>query len=926
MRTYFRTKIKSIIPIALIVAGVYAGCTPSTTYITENDFYNEDFNSFVEPDFPFFSTYLDARYLGRSFSDDNIVSRGLVINLDDSAFMCFDRDLLRWSVAWTGDRLTASMLPDVSNKDFFNKISHVPQIAGVPAFGTGNFAGWSIGQPAHHEVRSATQKREGFYWGPLPDHIGRWQGVNVNGSQAILNYRISNTRIRELPGVVRWQEHTLFTRALAIGKSEQALFLNAVEVVNGSHSVIEGDIGYIHIRGTDSVVAVGLRHSERVASFIKVIDDRYITIEIPPSASSRQLSVAVWRGMRSELDSFMNGLQQVDTQVPTCEDCGDAKWAQKVVTRGLIASDTAVFVTDILTLPVPNPWKRNVRVTDLAFISEDRMVVTTFEGDVWTVDGVEGDLGHMVWRRFASGLYEPMSIEVVDGQIYVFGKEGIVRLHDLNKDGEADYYENFCDLMQMPPESYAWASDMVFSKTDDSFIIALGAAVNARPGITKPVANGFRAGSNHSGTIMRVSRDGMQVNVIATGFRMPYLGINPIDGGLTATDQQGNYVSATPVFAVGEGTFHGVPATAHRQDNPMAEAPLTWIPHRVDRSAGSQVWITSNEMGPLDGTLIHFSFGRPGLFRVLIDTTARGVQAGVVAVPAKFQTPISKGVIGPADGQLYLAGFNLLGSSSEGVSALQRLRYTGQPSYIASGLRVGSQGIIVSFDVALDKVAATRVENFRVKRWNYRQTDQYGSGHYKLDGTPGEEILPVLSAHLSADSNQVLLIIPGMSKADQMEIQYKLMSAGGQVADDAIWLSVNHTPDLKNYLSSFGDVDLAILNIDLATIASLVKSEEPTTRDRGNELFHTVGCVGCHSAGTETAGKYGPPFKGMYGTSREMSDGTRIIADDAYLRESILDPGKHVVKGFEAAMPSYVGVLSDADIESILLYIMYLKY
>lgn len=919
-------KTKSIIPIALLAVSVYASCAPSQTHVTGNDFYQEDFNNFVEADFPFFSTYLDARQLGRSFPEDNIVSRGLVVNLDDSAFMCFDRDLLRWSVAWTGERLTASMLPDVSYKNFFNKLSHVPEIAGVPAFGTGIYPGWSITRPIHHDLRLAAQEREGFFWGPLPGDIGRWDGVSVNGSKAILNYRVSKTRIRELPSAIRWQDHTIFSRALEVGKSEEVLFLNAAEVKSGSTSVIDGNIGYIQISGTDSIVAVGLRTYGHAEGLIKVIDDRYITVEMPPSASSRHLSVAVWRGTQEDLGGFADVLQQVDQQVPACEDCATAKWQDKVWTRGRVAPDTAIYVTDILTLPVPNPWKRNVRVTDLAFIDNDKIVVTTFEGDVWLVEGVGGDLEHMVWSRFASGLYEPMSVEVVDGHLYVFGKEGIVRLHDRNGDGEADYYENFCDLMQMPPESYAWASDMVYSRADDSFIIALGAAVNARPGITRPVANGFRAGSNHSGTIMRISRDGKRADIVATGFRMPYLGFNPITGELTATDQQGNYVSATPIYAVREGTYHGVPATAHRDDNPIAETPLSWIPHRVDRSAGSQVWITSEEMGPLSGTLVHFSFGRPGLFRVLTDTTEQGVQAGVVAVPAKFQTPVSKGVIGPTDGQLYLAGFNLLGSSSEGVSAIQRLRYTGMPSYSASGLKIGSQGIIISFDSALDKSAATQVENYRIKRWNYRQTEEYGSGHYKLDGNPGEEILPVLSAHLSADSKQVLLLIPDMNNVDQMEIQYMLKSAKGLVLEDAIWLTVNHPPDLKNQLATFEDMDLGILDIDLATIASLVKSEEPITRDRGNKLFHTVGCVGCHSPGTDTAGKYGPPFKGMYGTLREMSDGTRIIADDAYLRESILEPGKHVVKGFEAAMPSYVGVLSDADIESILLYIMYLKY
>src|SRR5690606_30066214 len=107
---------------------------------------------------------------------------------------------------------------------------------------------------------------------------------------------------------------------------------------------------------------------------------------------------------------------------------------------------------------------------------------------------------------------------------------------------------------------------------------------------------------------------------------------------------------------------------------------------------------------------------------------------------------------------------------------------------------------------------------------------------------------------------------------------------------------------------------------------SRVKSEEPITREHGQQLFNSVGCVGCHSPGTETSGKYGSPFKGLYGTLREMNDGTRIEANNAYMRESLANRSKHDVIGYEAEMPSYVGVLSDADIEALILYIMYLKY
>ncbi|ODS87349.1 MAG: hypothetical protein ABS46_00210 [Cytophagaceae bacterium SCN 52-12] len=176
--------------------------------------------------------------------------------------------------------------------------------------------------------------------------------------------------------------------------------------------------------------------------------------------------------------------------------------------------------------------------------------------------------------------------------------------------------------------------------------------------------------------------------------------------------------------------------------------------HNVDRSAISQVWITSDKMGPLNENLIHFSFGRPGLLRVLFDTTSQSIQGGISFIKGAYAAPTSKGAINPKDGQLYITGFNLWGSSSNGISALQRLRYTGLPSYRPNKFEVGTEGVVIRFDSPLNAETATDPKNFRVKRWNYLRTEEYGSGHYKLDGTPGQETLPVLASYISADKNR----------------------------------------------------------------------------------------------------------------------------------------------------------------------------
>ena len=63
------------------------------------------------------------------------------------------------------------------------------------------------------------------------------------------------------------------------------------------------------------------------------------------------------------------------------------------------------------------------------------------QGDVWRVEGLDATLDHVRWRRFASGLHQALGLVVADGKVYVLGRDQITRLHDLNGDGEADFYE-----------------------------------------------------------------------------------------------------------------------------------------------------------------------------------------------------------------------------------------------------------------------------------------------------------------------------------------------------------------------------------------------------------------------------------------------------------------------------------------------------
>jgi cytochrome c2 len=97
----------------------------------------------------------------------------------------------------------------------------------------------------------------------------------------------------------------------------------------------------------------------------------------------------------------------------------------------------------------------------------------------------------------------------------------------------------------------------------------------------------------------------------------------------------------------------------------------------------------------------------------------------------------------------------------------------------------------------------------------------------------------------------------------------------------------------------------------------------------GRKVYERFGCVACHAAADTGVSRLGPTFKGLYGSDRSSLKGVvKVTADEAYLRESILDPPAKVVSGYERTgmgMPSFAGVLTDAQIESVILYIKSVK-
>jgi cytochrome c oxidase subunit 2 len=91
---------------------------------------------------------------------------------------------------------------------------------------------------------------------------------------------------------------------------------------------------------------------------------------------------------------------------------------------------------------------------------------------------------------------------------------------------------------------------------------------------------------------------------------------------------------------------------------------------------------------------------------------------------------------------------------------------------------------------------------------------------------------------------------------------------------------------------------------------------------QGAALFRTLGCSGCHD--TASAVK-APDLAGLYGRDVRLADSRTVTADDAYIRDSILQPRKDIVAGYQPIMPSFSGAVGDADLQELVAYVRSLK-
>ncbi|MEM9280361.1 MAG: DUF6797 domain-containing protein [Verrucomicrobiota bacterium] len=663
--------------------------------------------------------------------------------------------------------------------------------------------------------------------GPMPQQWMSYRGHYLHNNQVVLSYSIDGRDILEAPSAPKgftavqhnFQLGPGEALLLSVGQSAQTTTSLSGRLPSDSLEVALGNSGDIHVLGEPGDESNRLSHFFAATSWgdtegfsWRQDEQNRLVLSIPASTEKRVFQVVRFAGEGdAELLSFANFIrskkQKLDRPFNPAGrvEGGERRWPHILETSGVLGSESEAYTIDKLELPPDhedNPYNTWFRTSALAFFPDGRLVVSTHGGDIWIVSGVDHNLENLRWNRFAAGLYEPFGLQVVDDKIYVTCKDRLTRLHDLNGDGEADFYESFSADDDVSTFFHAFNFDLQCDAEGNFYYAKSGQYTDYK----------------EPGSVIKVSPDGKTREIYCTGFRTPNgMGMMP-DGRPTVSDNQGGWMPASKISVCDSDGFYGYVQTFrtehwapdggaidHTQVVPpdTFDQPIIWMPQNFDNSSGGQVWIDDDRWGPLSGRLLHTSFGKGWLYYLMMQEVDGVDQAAIVKLDLDDPTGIHRAHVNPFDGQVYAVGLNgWNGGGREGLAqgGISRYRYTGAESKLLTDVVVKEDGITLEFNFALDPEAAVDPERYEIFQWDYAWTRAYGSEQFSAKQAPkeGEDEVVIEDFILGPDRKSVHLVIPDIQPVHQVEINFELEGVDGGIFEEQAYLTINAVPGGKH--------------------------------------------------------------------------------------------------------------------------------
>jgi cytochrome c551/c552 len=546
------------------------------------------------------------------------------------------------------------------------------------------------------------------------------------------------------------------------------------------------------------------------------------------------------------------------------------------------------------TVPVPEGIL--IEGGGVTILPDGAVAVCTRRGDVWIVENPTQKNGERaVFRKFASGLHEPLGLLFKDNALYTAQRGELTKLQDTDGDRVADVYETI----------YSWPLSTHYHEYSFGPKLAPDGGMFVTANVAFDNEEWWRGESRvpWRGWTLKIYEDGT-MEPWATGMRSP-CGIGMIDGEFFYTDNQGDWIGSGGLWHVSKGSFTGhpaglrwtgsdnspvniseedfyakidkrqvkkdgryvKPANINNEENPdlffelqeefpEIKLPAVWLPHGILGISNTEVIVdeTNGKFGPFEGQVFIGDQGQSKIMRVVLEK----VNGEYQGVAFDFRSGFQSGVLRMAwnnDGDLFAGETNRgWGSAGSKNSGLEYITWTGRMPFEMKTVSARTDGFEITFTKPLDKETANNLESYNGKSFVYKYHPVYGSPQINI------EPVKYMGVKVSTDGMSVRVVVDNLRQYYVHELNvYGLRSVDGDpILHPTAFYTLNNIPEGDglpvNEWTNNGMASTVKKPVAKKTVIVTPKKSAAPTYAEIEPLLAKNTCTACHSVNQRLVG------------------------------------------------------------------------
>lgn len=552
----------------------------------------------------------------------------------------------------------------------------------------------------------------------------------------------------------------------------------------------------------------------------------------------------------------------------------------------------------ITTVPIPEGIR--LEGGGVLALPTGKLMVCTRRGDVWLIENptMAGNRNPN-FKKFASGLHEPLGIAQKNNSIYIAQRGELTKLTDVNGDDIADNYETIY-AWPLTSHYHEYSFGPIIDDNGDFFVTANVSFSNAEwwRGISEVPWRGWT---------MKITEDG-EMEPWATGMRSP-AGYGMFEGELFYSDNQGDWKGSGGIWHLPKGVFTGHPAglawTSH-SDSPVKlteaqfyakidkrqeqingsfikpenieneedpdfeyealeyfdelQLPAVILPHGLMGISNSEILedTTNGKFGPFSGQLLVGDQGQSKIMRVGLEKIKGQYQGFAIDFLSGFQSGVMR-MDFDNQGNLFVGetnrGWGSAGTTNDG---LEYVTWTGKVPFEVKNVKAMPDGFEISFTQPIAVDEAKFLDAYYGKSYVYKYHAVYGSPQTNV------ETFKPKGVKVSADGLSLRLVYDGMRQYHVHEITLAGITnakSSANLLHPTLYYTLNEIPEgEKLSMSSVSTKKkkvkkkVAVVKKQSTKKKTVTKSAKKVTYAEVEPLLQKNTCIACHQTGKKVVG------------------------------------------------------------------------